>query len=125
MKKFTQPYHSLILWKEVHKFILDVYLTTEQFPTHERYGIVSQLRRAAVSIELNIVEGHAKKTKADHLRFLDIANGSLRECASLIELCLDLGYLEQEKYTDLESQRRKAGFLLTRFKTGTKERTDY
>ncbi len=125
MKTFEQPYHTLIVWKESHRFVLDVYVATEKFPKHELFGATSQLRRAAMSIELNIVEGHGKRTKPDHLRFLDIAKGSLRECAAIIELSRDLGYLEQEAYERLEQQRRKTGYLLHQFATGTKERTDY
>ncbi|MFA4845374.1 MAG: four helix bundle protein [Patescibacteria group bacterium] len=105
MRKQRQQHHSLVVWREAHQLVLDVYLATESFPSHERFGIVSQLRRAAISVELNIVEGHAKHSRADYLRYLDITDGSLRECSALIELCLDLGYLTQDQYDKLESQR--------------------
>jgi four helix bundle protein len=83
---------------------LAVYSTTRTFPQDERFGLVSQLRRAAVSVASNIVEGCGRSTEADFLRFLDIANGSAREVAYQLSLARRLGFLELEAAQEIETQ---------------------
>lgn len=92
-----------------------MYKLTGNFPTEERFGVTSQIRRSATSISANIVEGSAKRTRKDFLRYLDIAKGSVAECAFFIELAKDLGYLSTEEYNQLETLRSQTGFLLYRF----------
>jgi four helix bundle protein len=122
MEKLKQPFHDMIVWKESHRFTLLVYQRTECFPPHEKFGITSQLRRAAVSVEANLVEGRAKRSVADFLRFLNISDGSLQECAVLIEISFDLGYITEQQYLDLETQRRKSGYLLNALINGIKRK---
>lgn len=110
-----QSYHELIVWKEAHKFVLDIYRITKEFLAEEKFGITSQLRRAAVSVPTNIVEGYAKKSSKDLFRFFDIARGSIKECAYLLELSKDLGYLSQQQFDTLQDQRTRTDYLLTRF----------
>ena len=74
---------------------LRVYGATSAFPKEEMYGLVSQMRRAAVSVASNIVEGCARRTEADYLRFLDMAHGSAHELEYQASLAQRLGYLEQ------------------------------
>ena len=75
----TFSFENIIAWQKAHQFVLRVYLITKQFPKDELFGLTSQFRRAAVSIEANIAEGYKKLGKADKLRFLNIAQGSLEE----------------------------------------------
>lgn len=75
-QKNKKPYRQLIVWQMAHQFVLKIYEATETFPKQELYGLTSQLRRAAASVALNIVEGYSKQSKKDLLRFLDIAKGS-------------------------------------------------
>ena len=87
-KRFT----DLIVWQKAHKFVLSVYRFTSGFPKEEIYGLTSQLRRAAVSIAANIVEGFKKTGTADKIRFLNISQGSLEECRYYLILANDLSY---------------------------------
>ncbi len=85
-------FEDVEIWKKSHRFVLEVYRLTENFPKHELYGLTSQLRRAAVSIPANFAEGFGKATKPDKLRFYNIAQGSLEECRYYLILAMDLGY---------------------------------
>ncbi|MBN2592411.1 MAG: four helix bundle protein [Sedimentisphaerales bacterium] len=88
VKRFT----DLIVWQKAHKFVLAVYRLTSGFPKEEIYGLTSQLRRAAISIAANIVEGFKKTGPADKIRYLNISQGSLEECRYYLILANDLGY---------------------------------
>jgi four helix bundle protein len=85
-------FQDLIVWQKAHQFVLSAYTYSKGFPDNERYGLTSQLRRAAVSIPANIAEGFKRKTKADKARMLNIAQGSLEECQYYLILSQDLGY---------------------------------
>ncbi|MCY2977145.1 MAG: four helix bundle protein [Planctomycetota bacterium] len=84
------------------QFALLVYKHTSAFPREEQFGLTSQVRRAAVSIPSNIVEGCARATNADYLRFLDIAYGSSSEANYQISLAHRLGFLDVDKYNELQ-----------------------
>jgi four helix bundle protein len=85
-------FHDLIVWKKAHKFVLDIYRITKNFPKDELYGMTSQMRRASISIPANIAEGFKKKGKADKLRFYNIAQGSIEEMKYFLLLTKDLEY---------------------------------
>ena len=88
----AKSFAQLIVWQKAHQFFLGVYGFTEKFPRTEIYGLTSQLRRAAVSIPANIAEGFKKRGRADKVRFLNIAQGSLEECRYYLILARDLNY---------------------------------
>jgi four helix bundle protein len=88
----AKSFQDLIVWQNAHQFVLSAYRLSGEFPKAEIYGLTSQLRRAAVSIPANIAEGFKKKTTADKLRFLNIAQGSLEECRYYLILTKDLEY---------------------------------
>lgn len=88
----AKTFQDLIVWQKAHRFVLSVYPFTAAFPKTELYGLVSQFRRAAVSIPANIAEGFKKKSKLDKARFLNIAQGSLEECCYYLILAKDLNY---------------------------------
>lgn len=77
--KFNKGYHKLIIWQKARELVRLIYKYTEDFPKAEEFGLKGQLRRAAVSVILTIVEGHRRKSKKEFLHFLDIAVGSLTE----------------------------------------------
>jgi four helix bundle protein len=81
-------------WKQAMELVVGVYSITKSFPKSEQYGLVSQLRRAAVSVPANIAEGAARNGNKEFLHFLGIASGSLSELDSLIDLAKRLGYVE-------------------------------
>ncbi len=98
----SHSFRDLECWKQAHEFVKAVYAVTNQFPEDERYGLTSQFRRAAVSIAANICEGSRKLSRADKLRFLNISQGSLEECRYYIILSLDIEYIDQAAYNNLE-----------------------
>jgi four helix bundle protein len=90
----ARTFEDVELWKKAHQWVLAIYRFTEKFPKHELFGLVSQLRRAAVSIPANFAEGFKKQGKADKVRFYNIAQGSIEECRYYLILSRDLGYGE-------------------------------
>ena len=88
----AKVFQDLIVWQKAHQFVLSVYKLSDNFPKSEIYGLISQIRRAAVSIAANIAEGFKKKTKPDKVKYMNIAQGSLEECRYYLILVKDLGY---------------------------------
>lgn len=88
-----QKFQDLEVWRLGHSLVLQVYKATASFPDNERYGLVSQLRRAAGSVPTNIAEGSKKLSGKDYAKFLNIAEGSLAETEYLLILAQDLGYV--------------------------------
>lgn len=95
MREPAKSFQDLIVWQKAHAFVLKVYAATRQFPKEELYGLTSQFRRAAVSIAANIAEGFRKQSKQDKARFLNISEGSLKECRYYLILAHDLGRLDK------------------------------
>ncbi len=90
MEQSAKSFRDLIVWQKAHAFVLEIYRVSEAFPSTERYGITSQLRRAAVSIAANVVEGFSKRGPADKLRYFNIAQGSADESLYYLVLVQDL-----------------------------------
>lgn len=88
----AKSFEDLIVWQRAHRLVLEVYSITRTFPRHETYGLVAQLQRSAVSVPANVAEGFRRRGKADKLRFLNIAQGSLAESRYYLLLAQDLGY---------------------------------
>jgi four helix bundle protein len=77
----ARSFQDLLVWQRAHDFVLGIYAASAAFPKQETYGLVSQPRRAAVSIPANIAEGFRRRGKADKARFMNIAEGSIEECS--------------------------------------------
>jgi len=95
----AQSFQDLLVWQKAHEFVLHVYKMTEQFPDTEKFGLTSQLRRAAISIPANIAEGFKKQGQLDKVRFYNISQGSLEECKYYLILAQDLDYSNTTELT--------------------------
>jgi four helix bundle protein len=92
MKTPARNFKELIVWQKAHQFVLEVYRLTRNFPAEEKFGLTSQIRRAAVSVPANIAEGFPKRSPNDKTRYFNIAQGSLEEVHYYLILAKDLGY---------------------------------
>ena len=108
----TYTFENVVAWQKAHVFVLLVYRITKCFPSDELYGLTSQFRRAAVSIEANIAEGYKKISKADKLRFMNISQGSMEECRDYILLARDLYYISDTDFSDLRDALEDASKML-------------
>ena len=116
-----KAYKRLVIWKLADKLTRETYKHTENFPKSEQYAFTSQLRRASLSVVLNIIEGYARRSDWDFRRFLDISLGSLAEVEYLLELALDLSYLDKKQYDFLENIRDECGKCLWSYRKKLKK----
>ena len=113
-------FRQLNVWQEAHKLVLIVYRITGQFPGEEKFGLVSQMRRAAVSIPANIAEGYKRRGIQDKIRFYNISEGSLEELKYFFILSKDLNYLPDND--SLLNQAETVGRLLNGLIASTERR---
>ena len=111
----ASTFQSLIVWQKGHQFVLDVYRKTKNFPEDERFTLVSQMRRSAISITANIAEGYRKIGKKDKLRFFNTSQGSLSETYNYLILSRDLRYITDEEFTLLENQISEVDKILNAY----------
>jgi four helix bundle protein len=99
----AKTFQDLVVWQKSHQFVLKIYKMTQSFPQNELFGLVSQIRRAGVSVPANTAEGFKRKGKADKVRFLNISQASLEEVRYYLILANDLGYADTRSLlTDLD-----------------------
>lgn len=106
-----QRFEDLNVWKESHQLVLAVYKLTVSFPNEEKFGLVSQMRCAAVSVPANIAEGFKRRGQNDKLRFYNIGHASLEELRYYFILCRDLGF--KLEYEELSQRTERIGKMLT------------
>ena len=107
-------YHKLLAWRESHQLALAIYRVSKQFPTEERYPLTSQVRRAAFSAAVNIVEGSSRRGRREFRRFVDIALASLTEVGYTLEFAREAGILPEAEWIGLQDQHARARFLTWR-----------
>jgi len=95
-------FKELLVWKQAHRLALDIYRDTQQFPQEERYGLVAQMRRAALSVVSNIAEGSGRQSDREQSRFLRFARGSVHEVQCQLLISRDLGFLTSDKWLVLD-----------------------
>lgn len=99
-----RSYQDLIVWQRSVDLVVKIYELTDPFPTEERFGLTSQIRRSAVSIPSNIAEGQARNTKATFANHVDIALGSADELETQLTIALKINYITQNNFDDLISE---------------------
>lgn len=97
MKNFK----DLLIWQKSIELVIFVYKITKQFPDEEKYGLINQMRRSAVSIPSNIAEGHMRSTNKDFRQFISIARGSLAELETQSIISYELKYIKDNIYKEL------------------------
>ena len=107
-----KSYKELKVWQRSYQLCLEIYKITKGFPDEEKYGLTSQLRRAAVSVPSNISEGYGRKTTPEYIQFLYIAYGSVCEIETQILLSGDLGYIANGRLEMLKEGIREVERML-------------
>lgn len=108
-----RPHEQLDVWIKALDLVTEAYEITNTYPDAERFGMVSQMRRAVVSIPCNIAEGASRGTRREYVRFLYISRGSLSELETLVEVSRRLKYLEDAQTRPLKSHTDVIGKMLT------------
>ena len=109
-------FRKLEIWKQSVKLVTEIYKITNTFPSHERFGLMSQMQRAAVSCPSNIGEGSAKSSDKDFARFLEISHGSLIELENELIVSHNLGYLDDKKLNDTQNKIIELQKMIYKFK---------
>ena len=107
-----ENFDKLLVWQRAHSLVLKIYEVTNSFPKEEIWGLTSQIRRSAVSVPSNIVEGKARGSRKDFKRFLLIARGSLEEVKYQSLLAKELKYMNEEQYEEITAMIEEVGRLL-------------
>jgi four helix bundle protein len=108
-----RTFDDLHVWKRSHAVTLRVYRLTRSFPNDEKFGLVSQIRRAAVSVEANLAEGCKRGTKLDFAHFVTMARASAAEVECLVQVSVDLGFIERPEGRSLRSELDQLQRMLT------------
>ncbi len=111
-KRQVAGYRKLLVWEKADQLAHKIYDVSLKFPKEELYSFNSQLRRVALSVPANIVEGHARNSKNEFRHFLSIALGSLAEVEYYLEFSLKREYISQKEFNELKSLRITCGKLL-------------
>ncbi len=110
--KSVRTFRDLKVWNKAHELVLRIYKVTRGFPTDEKYGLISQLRRAAASVPFNIVEGSKRNSNKAFAHFLNIAEASLEETKYGLLLSFDLSYLKNKEFDSLSERCDEIGRML-------------
>ncbi len=109
-------FRKLDIWTKSMNLVTEIYQLTNVFPTQERFGLMSQMQRAAVSIPTNIAEGSAKTSNRDFARFLEMSIGSLLELETEIKIALNLNYIDSLIFEDIQTKIIELQKMITVFK---------
>ncbi len=114
-EKYKSGYKNLVVWKKADELALAIYFVTKKFPRDEIFGLVSQMRRCAVSVPANIAEGYGRRTAKDRTQFYYISSGSLNELEYYIDFSCKLEYISVSERDCLCALRNDVGRLLYGF----------
>ena len=108
-----KPHKKLDVWNMAMDLILTIYQASESVPKEERFGLTNQMRRAALSVPSNIAEGAARQTRKEFMNYLHMAQGSLSELDTQLEVAKRLGYLAEEAWTKLDGHLDRIDKMLS------------
>lgn len=108
-------FKKLIVWQRAKELVVLIYKLTENYPKSELFGLVSQMRRAAISVLSQIAEGYFRRSVKDKKHFLEIAQGSLLELESDIEVSRELDFISAENYENVLKKIGEVGYLLSKY----------
>ncbi len=109
-------FRKLEIWKQSVLLVTEIYKVTNTFPNHERFGLMSQMQRAAVSCPTNIGEGSAKSSNKDFARFLEISIGSLIELETELIVANNLGYIVDNSFIEIQNKIIELQKMIFKFK---------
>ena len=118
-----RTHENLEVWKKSVDFVIEIYRSTATFPSDERFGLTSQIRRAAVSIPANIAEGAARTSEKEFLYFLSIAQGSASEVSTEILIAFRLGYVTEDLHRTLTARLDEIGRMISGLRNHLKSKT--
>jgi four helix bundle protein len=121
MERALRGYRDLRAWQQAMGLVTEIYRVTRTFPKEELYGLVSQIRRAAVSIPSNLAEGHGRNSRNEFRQFIGQARGSLLEVETQLEIAKNLGYVKAEVADALMEQAEAVGKMLTGLRSWTEK----
>lgn len=107
-----RPHEKLEVWETAVEFVVTIYKETESFPKEEKFGLISQIRRAAVSVPANIAEGAGRQSKKEFMHFLSNAQGPASELATELLIAQRVGYLDTDTYSSLRATLDSIGRML-------------
>jgi four helix bundle protein len=107
-----RPHKNLIVWKDSIEFVQFIYKLTNKFPDTEKFGLISQLNRASVSVPTNISEGAARNTKKEFIQFLFISSGSLSEVDTLLTISSKLNFINENEFSEANIKMNRISSLL-------------
>lgn len=117
-----QKFTDLVVWQEGHKLVLMIYKETKNFPSEEIYGLISQMRRAAVSFTSNIAEGFSRKSSKEKYQFYSNAKGSMTELQNQLLIAKDIEFLSKESFNKIIQQSVITNKLLSGLLTATRQK---
>ena len=109
-------FEKLSVWQNARKLVQKIYCLTKALPTEEKFGLISQIQRAAVSVSSNIAEGSSRKSHKDQAHFYQTAYASLMEVLCQLILCQDLRYITESAYKDARESIDMIAFQLTKLR---------
>lgn len=113
MRTKRNKFEDLKVWQIAHQLVIKIYKVTNTFPSTEKFRLSDQLCRSSASVAANIVEGNSRTSKKEFLQFINNAFGSLEETKYHLLLAQDLGYISEDKYTDLIEIAESIGKMLS------------
>ena len=107
-----RPHERLTLWKRAIEFVVKLYKVTDKFPKEEKFGLTSQIRRAAVSVPANVAEGAGRQSQKEFLHFLSNAQGSASELSTELLIAFRLGYISSAEYDAVDQELNEIGRMI-------------